>query len=52
MSHWPGEKLEGWITDWHRAIDADGEDGPVIRRACELSVRLCPSSYRRTESSQ
>lgn len=25
MSHCLGDRLEDWITDWHRVIAADGE---------------------------
>lgn len=32
MSHCPGLKLEDWITDWWRLVDADGEHGTSIRR--------------------
>jgi hypothetical protein len=39
MSHWPGPKLEDWITDWHRVIDADGEHGTTIRR-CYAGQRI------------
>lgn len=31
MSHCPGSKLEDWITDWHRLVDADNQHGSGIR---------------------
>lgn len=32
MSHCPGLKLEDWITDQWRLVDAGGEHGTAIRR--------------------
>lgn len=32
MSHCPGDRLEDWITDWWRLVDADGAYGSDIRR--------------------
>lgn len=45
MSHCPGLRLEDWITDWHRLVDADGEHGTAIRRFYQGQLILSKEQF-------
>lgn len=45
MSHCPGSRLEDWVTDWYRVVDADGKHGTGIRRFYEGQLILSKEQF-------